>query len=189
MMRGDRKPIAIIVSRLLQALSWGLPLVASGVAGAQTPDGFGWFGNLAGACWTGTFPDGKTTHTQCYTRQFDTFLRGTATLAERRDGAAHTLFEGDSVFAADEATRRIVYYIWGSDGAHRRLEAHYIGDELAFPVESRKEPGQIAYRSVWRRLGDDAFEVRRERPSAGEWKAELRVVYRRIPLDPRLAPR
>jgi hypothetical protein len=177
------------VSRLLPTVLAGLVFAHGSAAKAATPDGFGWFGNLAGACWTGTFPDGKTTHTQCYTRQFDKFVRGTATLAEQRDGAAQTLFEGDSVFAFDEGTRRIVYYIWGSDGVHRRLEAHYIGDELAFPVESRKQPGQIAYRSVWRRLGDDAFEVRRERPSASEWNVELRVVYRRISLDPRLAPR
>ena len=188
MMRRDRIG-SIVASRLMRTALVGLAFVASGAAGAQTPDGFGWFGSLAGACWTGTFPDGKTTHTQCYTRQFDKFLRGTATLAEQRDGAAHTLFEGDSVFAIDEATRRIVYYIWGSDGAHRRLDAHYIGDELAFPVESRKEPGRIAYRSVWRRLDNDAFEVRRERPDGNAWKTELTVVYRRAPLAPPTVPR
>ena len=189
MKRDGCMSIASTVAHVLPVALLGLAIVASGAARAQTPDGFGWFGTLAGSCWAGTFADGRTTHTQCYTRQFDKFVRGTATLAEQRDGVQHMLFEGDSVFAFDEATRRIVYYIWGSDGAHRRLEAHYIGDELAFPVESRKDPGRIAYRSVWRRLGDDAFEVRRERPNEAKWDVELRVVYRRMPLDPRTAPR
>lgn len=90
------------------------------------------------------------------------------------------VFEGDSLFAWDEATRSIVYYIWGSDGSHQRLEARYIGEELAFPVPSRKDPAQIAYRSVWRRISDDSFEVRRERPAAGAWSTEMSVVYRRV---------
>ena len=189
MMRNGRMPITDRVSRLSVAASFGLAIIASGAAKVQAQDAFGWFGTLTDSCWAGTFPDGRTTHTQCYTRQFDRFVRGTATLAEQRDGAAHTLFEGDSVFAFDEATRRIVYYIWGSDGTHRRLEAQYIGDELAFPVESRNEPGRVAYRSVWRRLGRDAFEVRRERPDGNAWKTELTVVYRRASSAPRPAQR
>lgn len=129
-----------------------LSCAASG--GAQVPATlapFGWFAELAGACWTGRFPDGKTVHTQCYTTQFGRFLRGTATLAVDKDG---------------------------------RLEASWLGDELAFPVPSRKDPAQITYRSVWRRLAPDAFEVRRERPAGAAWSTELTVTYRRSPPAP-----
>ena len=166
-----------------------LSCAASGGAQAQSAlAGFGWFADLAGACWTGHFPDGKTEHTQCYTTQFDRFLRGTASLAVEKDGRLAPQFEGDSLFAVDKDSGRIVYYIWSSDGNHSRMEAFYLGDELAFPVFGKKDPSQVAYRSVWRRLGPDTFEVRRERPGAGAWSTELTVTYRKAPLVPK-APR
>jgi hypothetical protein len=77
---------------------------------------FGWFAEMVGSCWVGTFPDGKTQHTHCYTAQFDQFIRGTATLSV--DGV--NKFSGDSVFAWDDKEKRIVYYIWGL----RRLAQH-----------------------------------------------------------------
>jgi hypothetical protein len=130
---------------------------------------FGWFAEMVGSCWVGTFPDGKTQHTHCYTAQFDQFIRGTATLSV--DGV--NKFSGDSVFAWDDKEKRIVYYIWGSDGSHSTHEARYIGEELAFPIRS-------AYRSVWRRIDADSFEVRREVPDGSGWKTVLTVVYRKV---------
>lgn len=153
-------------------------LVASAPARGVDP-GFGWFAGLAGACWTGTFPDGKTEHTQCYMAQFGKFLRGTAALKALKDGQWQTAFEGDSVYAWDASRKAIVYYLWGSDGSHRQLDASYAGDELVFAVPSRADPRTIAYRSVWRRIDADTFEVRRERPNDGAWTTELTVVYRR----------
>ena len=152
---------------------------------APAPAAFGWFGELAGTCWTGTFPDGKTVHRHCYTRQFDRFMRGTAVLSATRDGELRPMFSGDSVYAWDAAGPRIVYYLWGSDGQHRQLEARYEGDELTFPVPARDDPSKVAFRSVWKRIDADTLEVRRERPAAEKgWREELKVTYRRSPGPP-----
>jgi hypothetical protein len=140
---------------------------------------FGWFAGLADSCWVGRFPDGKTEHTQCYSVQFQKFLRGTAALKVQREGQWQLIFEGDSLFAWDESKSAIVNYIWGSDGSHRQFEARYVGEELHLPVPARADANKIAYRSVWRRLSSDTFEVRRERPNEAEWSTELAVVYRR----------
>lgn len=140
---------------------------------------FGWFADLIGSCWVGTFPDGKTQHSQCYTSQFDAFIRGTATLSGDHNGKWTERFSGDSVFAFNQSNGRIEYYIWGSDGNHAKHEAFYDGDELLFPVNSRKEPGKIAFRSVRRRLDRDSFEVRREVPDGARWKTALKVLYRK----------
>ena len=153
-----------------------------GAAAQSLPVGFGWFADMVGSCWVGRFPDGKTVHTHCYTAQFGKFMRGTAALAGEKDGAAHVQFEGDSVFVWDDGAKKIVYYIWGSDGSHSRLEAAYLGEELVFPVMSRQDPSKVAFRSVWKRLGNDTFEVRRERPNGNEWATVLSVTYRRAPL-------
>jgi hypothetical protein len=158
---------------------------------AEAPPAFGWLGELAGACWAGELPDGKGTHTQCYTTQFGRFLRGTATLDVRdAEGSVRRAFEGDSVYAADGASGgRFVYYIWASDGSHSRNEAEYLaGNELSFPVLSRSEPGTVVYRSVWRRIDAEHFEVRRERPDGAGWRTEFKVDYRRVEAAAAVSP-
>ena len=151
-------------------------LSAPSTAAAQE---FGWFAQLVGSCWRGVFPDGITSHRQCYTRQFEKFVRGTAELRVRRDGNETVQFQGDSLFTWNPSAKSIDYYIWGSDGSHRQLAAQYVGEELHFPVPSRQDPSKVAFRSVWKRLDESSFEVRRERPLEAGWSVELRVVYRK----------
>lgn len=149
-------------------------------AGAGAPlEKFGWFADLVGSCWQGTFPDGKTQHTHCYTPQFDQFIRGSATLAGDHNGIMQDKFFGDSVFAWDEKNRRMTYYIWGSDGSHGRHEALYEGEDLSFPVHARDDSSRLVSRSLWHRLDATSFEVRRQVPVADGWKTELTVVYRK----------
>jgi hypothetical protein len=164
-------------------------LFSGSLAAAPPLAKFGWFAEVVDACWVGVFPDGKTQHSHCYSAQFDQFIRGTATLSGDEGGTLTEQFRGDSLFAWDEAAKKIVYYIWGSDGSHRRLEAWYEGQDLVFPVPSRTDPGAIAYRSLWRRVDDSTIEVQRQVPegaqgdaSAGlNWRTELTVVYHRRP--------
>ena len=165
------------MTALLRLLLLCVP--AASLCAQELPAGFGWFLSVADSCWVGQFPDGRTEHTQCYTTQFGRFLRGSAALATVTDGKRSVTFEGDSVFAWDEASRRIVYYIWGSDGSHRQLHAEYAGDELHFPVPTRAEPAKISYRSAWRRIDAETIEVRRQRPAGADWTTELVVTYRK----------
>lgn len=165
------------MSRLV---AFAMFLVSPLLAQSQSlPQGFGWFATLAGSCWSADFPDGKTRHEQCYTTQFNRFMRGTATLAAEKDGTHVIAFSGDSHFAWNEVKRAMDYYIWGSDGSYRQLEARYEGDELHFPIPSRTEPQKVSLRSVWRRVDSNTFEVRRERLADGAWKQEFAVTYRR----------
>jgi hypothetical protein len=95
-------------------------------------------------------------------------------------------FSGDSLFAWDEAEQKIIYYIWGADGSHSRHEAYYEGQDLVFPVNSKSDPGTIAYRSLWRRVDDSTIEVRRQVPEGPQdgslaefnWRTELMVYHK-----------
>lgn len=157
-------------------------LLFAGAAHAGAPLGkFGWFADVVGTCWVGTFPDSKTQHSHCYTSQFDQFIRGTATLSSEQDGKMKDQFFGDSLFTWDENEKRIVYYIWGSDGSHGKHEAYYSNDELVFPVKSKSDPEKVMFRSVWHRIDSDSFEVRREVPDGEGWKTEMKVLYRKKP--------
>lgn len=147
---------------------------------SELPAGFRWLREMVDGTWEGRFPDGKTVHTQTYTTQFGHFLRGTASLSGDHQGKAVTSFAGDSVFAWDTNSNKIVYYIWGSDGNHSREEAYFENERLIFPVYSKKEPGTLRFRSAWTRLGPDAVRVDREVPDGAGWKISLSVNYRRL---------
>jgi hypothetical protein len=161
----------------------GLTLSLSVAAATAPLVKFGWFADVVDACWVGTFPDGKTRHSHCYTSQFDQFIRGTATLSGEHDGQVADRFHGDSLFAWNDKKKRIEYYIWGSDGSYSRHYAYYSGDELVFPVEDRNDPAKVAFRSVWRRVDPSSIEVRREVPEGEGWKTELTVLYRKHDLE------
>lgn len=165
---------------MIHRIALAVLLAASMTAQAQPlPEGFGWFASLSGSCWSGTFPDGKTSHRQCYTTQFGRFMRGTATLLSDKEGKPVPSFSGDSVFGWNDSKGTIDYFIWGSDGSYRQLEARYVEDELHFPIPSRTDAQKIVLRSVWRRIDANSFEVRQERPQGSEWRIDLVVTYRR----------
>lgn len=150
-------------------------------AGSAAPlSDFGWFAGLLDACWEGRFPDGETVHRQCYRSQYGHFMRGTAELGKDAGAGLEVQFEGDSIFAWNAAAGAIDYSIWGANGSYSHHRAHYVGDELHFPIASKEDADRVAYRSVWRQIDADRFEVRREVPDGDGWKVELRVEYRRV---------
>ena len=161
-------------------LQLSLLLAPFAAAGQELSPGFGWFRDVVGHCWTGDLPNGVK-HTHCYTSQFGRFIRGTSEIKSEKDGQAKVIFEGDSLFAWDEKGKRIVYYVWASDGSHRQHEAEHLASELSFPVSSRADPGSVLYRSVWRQVSAETIEVRRERPDGQAWRTEFKVNYHRSP--------
>jgi hypothetical protein len=165
----------------MRRLSIGFALLLAACASApkslphaETVVAFGWFGDLAGACWTGTAADGTTLDTQCYQWQFGRFLRGSIGIHGPHGNEPAGQFEGDSVFAWDKKANRIVYWFWGSDGNSGDAHAYYEGEWLYFPV-----PGQKSVRRAWKRLDADSFQVVREEKKGKSWEQTLAVVYRR----------
>jgi hypothetical protein len=167
--------------RLLLPLGCLLTMLSTAAGEAPDPEKarqFGWFGTLAGSCWQGEHPDGRTRDTQCYQWQFGRLIRGTISISgQRTDGEPWSL-EGDSVFAWIVKDGRIRYSNWADNGSLVHGEAYYEGELLLFPdVRSRDE--EPTTRSVWRRLDADSFEVTREARDAGSWREQFKVTYRR----------
>ena len=142
--------------------------------------GFGWFAQLAGACWKGEHPDGKTSDTQCFQLQFKRVIRGTIKVESTADGTAHTVFEGDSVFAVDPAApTRVGYTQWGTTGNYTVGEMFVEGEMLRFQTRPA-EGGESRVRFAWRKIDENSFRVSRERKDSGVWKEAFAVVYKRV---------
>jgi hypothetical protein len=162
---------------------------ASGASAAEPPAAappFGWFGELAGACWSGTDAQGKPTDRQCYWRQYG-LVRGTIELfagsVTGRDSAA-----GDSLFLWDAASGEIRYDTWSSLGAVGSGVARFEGARLVFPQAGRGEPQDGWLRTAWERVDADSFRVVQERLEAGAWRPNLTFVYRREAAAPAPPP-
>jgi hypothetical protein len=157
-------------------------LLASATALAQTAPNplaaAGWFASLAGACWRGEHPTGKSSDTQCYETQYGRYIRGTIKV---QDDKGTLLTEGDSVFAPDPKLGRIVYSQWASNGSYGTGEMRIDGPVLRFQ-HRQPEGAESRIRFTWSRLDADSFRVSRERRlDDGAWKEEFGVVYRRVP--------
>ena len=108
--------------------------------------------------------------------QFGRFLRGTIEMPARGGAAG---FRGDSVFAWDEKTRSIAYWVWGSDGAFSPGEAFVEGDIIRFPARKREGSTGPETRSSWTRIDENSFKVVRERKEGESWTEVLSVLYHR----------
>jgi hypothetical protein len=166
----------------LLALLLGFASILTSAADAQPSSDplapFGWFKDMAGHCWSGTYPDGTTSDTQCYSVQFGRLLRGTIELSGMHGGQPVDDFQGDSVYAWNPKTNRVQYTFWASDGSYGTGEMYRDGERLVFPpTDAADSPG--AMRSVWRRLDADSFVVTREKRQGETWGKVFEVTYRR----------
>ena len=137
---------------------------------------FGWFAELANACWRGERPDNRA-DVQCYTTQFNRYLRGTVKFYQ----GTHVVAEGDSVFSWDPSANVIVYNQWASNGGFGLGEIAIENNELVF--RTRLPDGSEApTRAVWRRIDKDSFRVVRQHRSeqAEGWADDVSVTYKRV---------
>jgi hypothetical protein len=131
-------------------------------------DGFGWFRELAGSCWKGTYLDGATTDTQCYEIQYGRYLRGTIEVEQK----GKPPYLGDSVFAYNAKEKRIDYWYWADGGTYGSSEAYVEGKTIRFPAKDS--------RRIWTQIDRDSFRVEQEKPDGKGWKKVLTVVYARV---------
>jgi hypothetical protein len=148
---------------------------------------FGWFADLAGACWRTTLPDGVTRDTQCYEARYGRFVFGKITIdagppPSPAAGAAASRhgFQGESIFAWDDAKGAITFTFWGSNGNFGHGEAYLEGAEIRFPGFGRRNAGGPETRSTWRRVDADAYRVAQEEKVGERWTEKWAVVYRRV---------
>jgi hypothetical protein len=158
-------------------------LLAGGVAAGGQQEAsplapFGWFAELAGACWTGSL-DGKPTDTQCYEVELGRFIKGTITIGAGGERAGQApAFRGAAIFAWNATANRIDYWQWASDGSYRMADATIENGRLHFPMP-RRDATAAAERTTWTRVDRDSFIVVRERQAGSSWTPVLTVTYRR----------
>ena len=160
------------------APSASVALAVAGGAGAPSsklaPMAF-----LAGQCWRGTMPDGKTTDTHC----FDWLLNGhylrdhhVVRLAGRPD------YVGESLYYYDHERKQVAYIYYENNGNYSR--GLMMGDDkrLVFPDAQFQMPNaKLTYRASWTRIDDNSYQATSEFLKGGKWELEQTVRFSKVP--------
>jgi hypothetical protein len=149
-----------------------LLLFAPGFAFAQPDGGYQPLAFLAGHCWKGAFPGGRTDE-HCFTWIYDgKFLRDRHTV--RAEGKPDAL--GESIYFWDSTAKQLEYLYIESDGGFSRGPVSIDNEALVFPDTSFVEKGKtMVYRSRWQRSGANAYDVVTEFKTKDSWVPGFKV--------------
>jgi len=136
--------------------------VVAGGAHAQV-SALGWVWNLSGSCWQGTNANGAPIDRQCFTEQYNRFLRGSVT---RADG-----FSGATVLGYDANRHRLEMYAWSNQNEPAVYTPAYDGASLSF--------AEVGGRVIWRRIDTDNFEIARQTRDGAAWRDARVIRYHR----------
>ena len=153
-----------------------LALLATPAPAALPPGAYGWMADLAGSCWSAAYADG-TRDTQCYSSQYDRYLRGTIELVPP-PGSGRPPYRGDSIAFWDPERSEIAVHFWSDAGNRGVMTGRVEGGQLLFMGPARGDAPPAA-RTVWTRIDADAYRVVQQRREGEAWRDALTLVYRR----------
>ncbi len=132
---------------------------------------------LAGHCWKGTFPDGKSTDEHCFAWLYGgRMLRDTHTV--RRAGQPDGV--GESTYYVDTVANRVAFLYIEDGGGYSRGTMESLPEALLFPDTQYIADGEaLVYRARWTRQGDAAYEAWSEAQTPNGWTTMFKLVLKR----------
>ncbi len=153
-------------------------LLAAGVASAEeaplAPLEF-----LVGSCWSGKFPDGKSTDTHC----FESSLGGRLIYDKHVVRGDKPDYSGESVYYVDPQSKRVTFMYFNSIGGVSTGTLDAQGTRLQFADEeyTGADGKKQKYRTVWEQKGSDGYVALTEREAGDKWVEAWRIEFRRTP--------
>ncbi len=162
--------------RLAAALA--LTCLAGTAVAAEPPPLLQPLAFLAGHCWKGTFPDGKTTDEHCFAWMYGgRMLRDTHTVRSpgKPDGV------GESTYYVDSVANDVAFLYVESSGGFSRGTMESLPEALLFPDTQYISDGEaLVYRARWTRQGDKAYEAWSEAQTQDGWTTMFKLVMKRV---------
>lgn len=147
------------------------------LAGERPGEPFAPLAFLAGSCWSGTFPDGRTVDKHCFSWMYDgAFLRDVHVVKapDRPD------YRGETIYHWDGDAGVIAYRYYNSLGGVSDGVVRIEGDLLVFPSETYRNGDVVqVFRSSWKRNDSGGYLAITEEKADGGWKESLRIGFKR----------
>jgi hypothetical protein len=132
---------------------------------------------LAGHCWKGAFPDGKTTDEHCFAWMYGgRVLRDSHVVRSpgKPDGV------GESTYYVDSAGNRLAFLYIENGGGFSRGTVESLPGSLLFPDTQYIAEGEaLVYRARWTRQDEQSYEAWSEAQTPDGWQTMFRLVLKR----------
>ena len=163
---------AAVAALATTTLAWPARAQAPAATSPLAPLAF-----LAGHCWKGPFPDGQRHDEHCFEWFYDgQFLRDRHVVTGDEQG-----YRGETIYYWDPTARQVQFiYFTGTGGVSRGSMPPEDG-ALRFPEERFIGAGgkEEVYRSLWRPVDTDGYDVLTETLRDGKWIEAWRIPMRR----------
>lgn len=162
--------------RLLAALA--LTSLAGAASAANDPaDLLKPMAFLAGHCWKGTFPDGRTTDEHCFS-----WMAGGRALRDahvvRSPGKPDSA--GESTYYVNSASNHVEFLYVESSGGFSRGTVESLPEAILFPDTQYISDGEaLVYRARWTRKDETSYEAWSEAQTPKGWQTMFRLVLKR----------
>ncbi|MSO96986.1 MAG: DUF1579 domain-containing protein [Rhodospirillaceae bacterium] len=165
-------------------------LAAPAIAMAQTPsapspitvpDELKHMAFLAGSCWQGPFPDGKSIDSHCY----KWFQRGRY-LRERHEViGSNPPYGGETTFYWDHDAKAVRYIYWANNGGYATGSSIIENGAVKYPDERYIGPdGEFLVRAEMKQIDDNSYTMRADmKGKDGKWVEFVNATYTRKPLN------
>lgn len=159
-----------------------LGLTANAQADDANPsDAFKHMAFLAGSCWEGPFPDGKSTDQHCYKWiQDGRYLRD----MHKVIGAPKPYY-GETTYYWDHDAKVVKYIYWANDGGYSTGTAIPENGAVKYPDERYiGADGTMMVRAETKQIDNDSYSQRAEMQNKeGKWVPFVNSTYKRKPLN------
>jgi hypothetical protein len=136
---------------------------------------------LAGSCWEGPFPDGKSTDVHCYK-----WIQGGRYLREQNTLRGVTPpYSGETTYYWDHQTKTVRYVYWSNAGGYSTGSSVFENGVFTYPNEKYVGPeGEINVRAEMRQIDADSYSLKSEmQDKNGNWVQMQNATYTRAPLN------
>lgn len=134
---------------------------------------------LAGSCWQGPAPHGKSTDTHCYSKQLNGNILADSHIVPGENGD----YCGLTIYHWDAMSKSILYRYWASDGgvSNGSVNSPKHGT-LVYPDETYADlaGNVLKFRTTWELTDGDQLKTRLEQYSKGEWREAATGNFRRV---------
>lgn len=170
--------------RALMLFAAATTLMASSAVGADSAkpnEALKHMAFLAGSCWQGPFPDGKSTDEHCYKwEQEGRYLRERHTVI-----GANPPYYGETTFYWDFDAKAVKYIYWSNTGGYSTGTSISENGMIKYPDERYVGPeGTMMVRAEMKPIDADSYTMRAEMQGKdGTWAEFVNSTYKRKALN------
>jgi len=171
-----------MTAKIILTVAAALALAAPATAEDAKPNGqLQHMAFLAGSCWEGPFPDGKSTDVHCFK-----WVQGGQYLRDMHNVIGmNPPYYGETTYYWDFDAKVVNYIYWANNGGYSTGSSIAENGAVKYPNERYiGRDGEFLVRAEMKQVDNDSYTMRAEmKGKDGKWADFVNSTYKRKPLN------